>query len=135
MTENRSPIWTIPSGETTAFFAYFTTLNILGLCFVGWHEHFTNQTQGTLNIIREVIATAGSVTVGSAGIAIAASELTRWMMVLANFFREKFQEPQREKYREQGRKEISERWREWNRRRLDAQTKCEDFDELPPETE
>ena len=60
-------------------------------------------------------------------------------MVLANFFRERFLEPQREKYREQGReqgrKEISERWREWNRRRLDAQTRGEDFDELPPETE
>ena len=63
MTEDRAPIWTIPSGEATAFFAYFTTLNILGLCFVGWHEHLTNQTQGILNIIREVIADAGSVTV------------------------------------------------------------------------
>ena len=61
--------WTIPSGETTAFFAYFTVLNILGLCFIGWHEHLTNQTQGILNIIRMVIANAGSVTVGSAGIA------------------------------------------------------------------
>ena len=68
-------------------------------------------------------------------------------MVLANFFRERFLEPQREKYREQGReqgpeqgreqarKEISERWLEWNRRRLDAQTRGEDFDEPPPETE
>ena len=43
MTEDRSPIWTIPRGEITAFFAYFTVLNILGLCFVGWHEHLTNQ--------------------------------------------------------------------------------------------
>ena len=33
------------------------------------HEHLTNQTQGILNIIRMVIANAGSVTVGSAGIA------------------------------------------------------------------
>ena len=60
-------------------------------------------------------------------------------MVLANFFTEKFLEPQREKYREQGReqgrKEISERWREWNQRRLDAQAKGEDFNELPPGAE
>ena len=152
MTEDRAPIWTIPSGEATAFFAYFTTLNILGLCFVGWHEHLTNQTQGILNIIREVIADAGSVTVGSAGIAITASEFTRWIMVLANFFREKFLIPQREKYREQGReqgqeqgreqgqeqgrdqgrKEMAARWREWNQRRLDAQARDEDFNEPPP---
>ena len=60
--ENRSNFWTIPRGETTVFFPYFTTLNILGPCFVGWHERLTNQTQGTLNIIREATAAAGSVT-------------------------------------------------------------------------
>ena len=34
--------------------------------------------------------------------------------------------------REQGRKEMFERWRQWNQRRLDAETKGEDFDEPPP---
>ena len=81
-------------------------------------------------------------------------------MVLANFFREKFLIPQREKYREQGReqgqeqgreqgqeqgreqgqeqgrdqgrKEMAARWREWNQRRLDAQARDEDFNEAPP---
>ena len=60
-------------------------------------------------------------------------------MVLADFFTRKFLEPQREKYREQGRgqarKEISERWREWHQRRLDAQAKGEGFNELPPGAE
>ena len=61
-------------------------------------------------------------------------------MVLADYFRRKFLEPQREKCREQGReqtreqgrKEMFERWREWNQRRLDAEAKGEDFDEAPP---
>ena len=65
-------------------------------------------------------------------------------MVLANFFREKFLIPQREKYREQGReqgqeqgrdqgrKEMAARWREWNQRRLDPKAKGEDFNEPPP---
>ena len=69
MTEDRASIWTIPRRELTAFFAYFTVLNTLGLSFIGYHEHLANQNQGILNIIREVIANAGSVTVGSAGIA------------------------------------------------------------------
>jgi hypothetical protein len=68
-------------------------------------------------------------------------------MVLANFFREKFLIPQREKYREQGReqgqeqgrdqgrKEMAARWREWNQRRLDAQARDEDFGEPPPVAE
>ena len=56
-------------------------------------------------------------------------------MVLANFFREKFLIPQREKYREQGRTEIAARWREWNQRRLDIQARDEDFNEPPPVAE
>ena len=57
-------------------------------------------------------------------------------MVLANFFREKFLIPQREKYREQGREqgrtEMAARWREWNQRRLDAQARDKDFGDPPP---
>ena len=53
-------------------------------------------------------------------------------MVLASYFRDKFLIPQREKYRDQGRKETATRWREWNQRRLDAQTRDEDFGEQPP---
>ena len=58
-------------------------------------------------------------------------------MVVASYFRDKFLIPQREKYREQGRdqgrKEMAARWREWNQRRLDAQAGGADFDEPPPE--
>ena len=69
---------------------------------------------------------------GSAGVAITASEFTRWIMVLASYFRDKFLIPQREKYRDQGRKEMAARWQEWNQRRLDAQARGEDFGEPPP---
>ena len=132
MDQDRSPIWTIPRGEITAFFGYFTTLNIIGLSFVGFHEYYTNETQGIPNIMRELIANAGSVTVGSAGLAITASELTRWIMVIASYFRDKFLEPQRERYRNQGRQENANQWREWNQRRLEALSRGEDFNEPPP---
>ena len=147
MTEDRLSIWTIPRSEITAFFAFFTVLNILGLSFVGFHESEIKQTQGILNIIREVIADAGSVTAGSAGVAIAASEFTRWTMVVASYFRDKFVIPQREKLREQGReqghdqgrdqgrREMAAIWQEWNRRRLDAEARGENFGEPPPGTE
>ena len=139
MTEDRSPIWTIPRGEITAFFAYFTILNILGLGFIGFHESEIKQTQGFLDIMRVVIANAGSVTVGSAGIAIAASEFTRWTMVIASYFRDKYLIPQREKLRDQGRaegrQEMAARWQEWDRRRQEAQARGEDFNEPPPGVE
>ena len=136
MDQDRSPIWTIPRGEVAAFFAFFTTLNILGLSFVGFHEYHINETQGIPSIIRMLIANAGSVAAGSAGIAIVASELTRWIMVIASYFRDKFVLPQRNRYRDEGRilgrPEMARRWIEWNRRRLDALDKGEDFDESPP---
>ena len=57
-------------------------------------------------------------------------------MVLASYFRDKFLIPQPEKYREQGRDqgrtETAARWQEWNQRRLDAQTRDEDFGDPPP---
>ena len=56
-------------------------------------------------------------------------------MVIASYFRDKLLIPQREKYRDQGRKEMAARVREWNQRRLDAQAQGEDFDEPPPEAE
>ena len=132
MDQDRSPIWAIPRGEIAGFFGYFTMLNIARLSFVGFHEYHTNGAQGVWGTIRVVIANAGSVTVGSAGIAIVASELSGWIVVLAGYFRDKFVEPQREKYRDQGRKEVEDRWREWNQRRLDAQEKGEEFNEAPP---
>ena len=56
-------------------------------------------------------------------------------MVLASYFRDKFVIPQREKYRDEGRKEMAARWREWNQRRLDARARNEDFNEPPPGSE
>ena len=132
MEEDRSPIWTIPRSEITAFFAYFTVLNILGLSFVAWHESVTNQDQGILNIIRVVIENAGSITAGSAGIAIAASEITRWGMVIASYFRDKYLIPQREKLRDEGRREMAAMWQEWDHRRKEALARGEDFNEPPP---
>ena len=87
-----------------------------------------------------LIANAGSVAAGSAGIAVAASELVRWIVVIASYFRDKFVEPQRERYRnqgrtegrEEGREEVSQQWREWNQRRLQAQANSEEFKEPPP---
>ena len=140
MDPERHPIWTIPRGEITTF---FTVLMIAGYSFVVFHEYHLNGNQTVSNIIRELIANAGSVTAGSAGIAIAASETTRGIMVIASFLREKLLEPQRKRYREQGleqgleqgRQEMATHWNEWNQRRLTAQENGEEFDEPPPTQE
>ena len=104
------------------------------------YDQLRKENQSVLDIIREVIANAGSVAAGSAGIAIAASELTRGMMVIASYLREKLLEPQRKRYREEGKEkgraeghqEMAARWREWNRRRLNALENGEEFNEPPP---
>ena len=132
MKQERSPVWTIRRDEIAAFFGYFTTLMICGFTFVGLYENRTNEALGTFGIIREMIGEAGSITAGSAGIAIAVSEIARWIMVIASYFRDKFLKPQRDRYREEGREEITRQWTEWNRRRLEAQERGDDFNEPPP---
>ena len=57
----------------------------------------------------------------------------RWIVVIASYLREKLLEPQRERYRNQGRHETANRWREWNERRVEALSMGEDFNEPPPE--
>ena len=42
MDQERSPIWTIPRGEITAFFAFFTALMVVGFGFLFIHESHVN---------------------------------------------------------------------------------------------
>ena len=53
-------------------------------------------------------------------------------MATASYLRGKLLEPQRKKYREEGRAEMAVQWREWNRRRLNALENREEPNEPPP---
>ncbi len=60
-------------------------------------------------------------------------------MVTGEYLRQKLVEPLKEKQRAEGREEGREEeraaWEAWNRRRLDAESKGEPFDEAPPSLE
>ena len=53
-------------------------------------------------------------------------------MVIADYLREKLVVPLQEKRRAEGRAEANKRWREWNRRRREAEARGETFDEPEP---
>ena len=60
-------------------------------------------------------------------------------MVIADYLREKLvtplQEKRREEGRDEGRDEANDRWRAWNRRRLEAEARGEPFHEPVPYTD
>ena len=57
-------------------------------------------------------------------------------MIAADYIRQKWLEPlkekQREEGREQGRKQTQRLWEEWNERRMKAEADGVPFDEAPP---
>ena len=54
-------------------------------------------------------------------------------MVLADYLRVKLVDPLREGLRAEGRAEAHSIWREWNRRRREAEARGEAFDEPEPD--
>ena len=53
-------------------------------------------------------------------------------MVIADWLREKWVTTLQEKRRAEGRAEVNRVWREWNRRRMEAEERGEPFNEPEP---
>ena len=61
-----------------------------------------------------------------------ADSLEGMIVVTKRYLDSKLVEPVRERLRKEGAKEANERWESWNRRRLEAEERGEQFDESPP---
>ena len=122
-------IWSVPLGRIAQYFALFTLLSALGLAFLLWYEIFEN-------------------TAGAAGTSLQIIEGPKFIMVLADYFTKKWLNPLKEQLREEGREQgreegreqgreeaaaqVNAQWRDWLRRRTEAEAKGEPFDEPPP---
>ena len=56
------------------------------------------------------------------------------IVVTKRYLDSKLVEPIRQRLREEGREEERQLWRDWNRRRLEAEAKGKVFDESPPDS-
>ena len=147
----RQSIWSVASGWLPAYFALFNALGLLGVGFVIirnvlWVSHPTVH-----DMIWAIITGIVVVGAASATASILAVETGKNVMIVGTYLEEMLKKRRArqlaevraegvdegraegvEKGRVEGRSDLAAEIREWNARRLAAQSKGEPFDEPPP---
>lgn len=145
--EDRESIWSIYRRDARTFFRLVSVLWLVALVYVGYKTLNEPATQWKSAASGSWWQTAGDFALAvlhdfggvGVGIAILAMLLTRplnltgeLLMSLYQFMVNNFVIPVIEKHRDEGRAEERAAWREWNRRRIDAEAQGLPFNEPPP---
>ena len=143
----RQSIWSVASGWLPAYFALFNALGLLGVAFVIirnvlWVSHPTVH-----DMIWAIITGIVVVGAASATASILAVETGKNIMIVGTYLEEMLKKRRARQLAEvraegvdegraegvtRGRSDLASEIREWNSRRLAAQSKGEPFDEPPP---
>jgi len=143
----RQSIWSVASGWLPAYFALFNALGLLGVGFVIirnvlWVSHPTVHDMIWAIIMGIVVVGAASATAS-----ILAVETGKNIMIVGTYLEEMLKKRRARQLAEvraegveegraegvtRGRSDLAAEIREWNARRLAAQSKGEPFDEPPP---
>ena len=139
----RQSIWSVASGWLPAYFALFNALGLLGVGFVVvrnvlWVSHPTVH-----DMIWAIITGIVVVGAASATASILAVETGKNVMIVGTYLEEMLKKRRARQLAEvraegvdegltKGRSDLAAEIREWNARRLAAQSKGEPFDEPPP---
>ena len=145
----RESIWSIPAGWRVAYFSLFSVSNLIATSVIAWYR-IANR--GDSHSVELMLSIADGVV--RAGLALAITTISimegvQLPMVLANYIRVKLVEPAKERLRaegheagreqgreqgiEQGRTQANVAWREWNARRMKAESDGAPFHEPPPD--
>lgn len=149
--EDRESIWTIYRRDARTFFRLVSLLWLVALTYVGYKTLSEPAAQWksavpeswwqiTGDFVLAVLRDFSSIAIG---IAILAMLLTRPLNLTGELLMSLYQamvnrfvtpviEARREEGRVEGRAESDAAWREWNRRRMDAEGQGIPFDEPPP---
>ena len=137
----RESIWSVPLEYRVFYFTLFVVQSLIGISYVVWHEVWINDADSFHATATAIVLMDVAVIAHSAGIGVIVSEMK---MVIAQYLEQRYYGPKRRKAlaeakaegREEGVKQGLEqanaKFRQWNARRLEAQSKGEPFDEPPP---
>ena len=147
----RQSIWSVASGWLPAYFALFNALGLLGVGFVIIRNVFWVSHPTVHDMIWAIIMGIVVVGAASATASILAVETGKNIMIVGTYLEEMLKKRRArqmaevraegvdegraegvEKGRVEGRSDLAAEIREWNARRLAAQSKGEPFDEPPP---
>ena len=132
----RESIWSISPRWKTAYFLLFSIQSLVGTGLLSWYEIAQRTEDSAVETVLAIISRMAEVGVAAAVATVVTTEVAQNVMVTGEYLRQKLVEPLKEKQRAEGRAEgraqEREAWEAWNRRRMDAESKGEPFDEPPP---
>ena len=136
----RESIWSISPRWKTAYFLLFSIQSLVGTGLLSWYEIAQRTEDGAIETVLAIISGMAQVGVAAAVATVVTTEVIQNIMVTGEYLRQKLVEPLKEKQRAEGRAkgraegraEEREAWEAWNRRRMDAESEGDPFDEPPP---
>ena len=124
--ESRQSMWSVRPALVPFYFAFFTLSVVAGNAFIVWYEVFFVTTDAAPETLIGIIQGVGWVGLATAIGTITLTEIMEHAMVMANWFRQQYLEPLKERQREEGEREALDRVRsELSKHGI----------ELPPEAE
>ena len=136
---SRQSIWSVASGWLPAYFILFDALGTIGVLYVIGYNVFGRSHPTAHDMIWSIITGIVIVGAASATVSILTVEAGKNVMIVGTYLEEMIKRRRARQLAEvkeegvtKGRADLSAEIREWNARRLDAESKGEPFDEPPP---
>ena len=138
--ESRQSMWSVRPTLVPFYFMFFTLAVVVGNVFIVWYEVSFVTADATPETLIGIIQGVGWVGLATAIGTFTLTEIMEHAMVMANWFRQQYLEPLKERQRnegreqgrEEGRAELLAEIREWDARRRKAEARGETFSEPPP---
>ncbi len=127
--QDRESIWSVRRQTRELYFVVFIVLFLAGMGLASLRA--SDNGGSLLDTTLAVWSDAAPLTITAAAAALALTEIGRSLMVLARRLEEGL-ERVRERRRAEGRAEANRAWRDWNTRRLQAESEGRPFSEPPP---
>lgn len=102
MKSTREPIWTIRSGWRASYLILFTIQSVIATALLIWYQVTQLTTDTLIETILAIIQGIAWIGVASATTSVTITEVINGIMVIGEWMRERFVEPQKEKQRQQG---------------------------------
>lgn len=147
MKSTREPIWTIRSGWRASYLILFTIQSTIATALLIWYQVTELTTDTLIETILAIIQGIAWIGAASVTTSVTITEVINGIMVIGEWMRDRFVEPQKEKQRQegleqgleqglkQGLQQERKRWTQWNQRRMEAEAKGETFNEPIPDSD
>ena len=145
--EQTESLFNVTPARRRTYLVSFVVFSLIGYGVVIWHHVSGGPALVNYGSNGGVTTTVMSIMLGFAiahaaafGLALTTAEITGGTMVIADWLRTKLVTPLQDSLREEGRREgqaqgtaeANRTWREWNRRRMEAEERGETFNEPEP---